>query len=147
MNTLYIVRGLPGSGKSTLAKRMANALTCPHFETDQYFERSGTYVFDPTRIAAAHDWCHKSVAEAIKFNHVVVSNTFIQNWELEEYINDAIHAGAKVTVIQCNGAWPSVHGVPEKTLERMKQRFVDNKVLAQKYAKYVEDGKVSFEYN
>lgn len=51
---LVLVRGLPGSGKSALARDLGAALTCEHFEADQYFMRSGRYQYDAGRVRDAH---------------------------------------------------------------------------------------------
>lgn len=51
---LIIVRGIPGSGKSTLAKKLCALLGGAYYEADMFFEQTGEYIFDPTKLAEAH---------------------------------------------------------------------------------------------
>ena len=51
-NEIVLIRGLPGTGKTTLAKTMEGYA---HFEADIFLEVDGVYVYDPSRIKAAHD--------------------------------------------------------------------------------------------
>jgi len=119
--TLYIVRGLPGSGKSTYAK----SLGIDHFEADMYFMYpDGEYVFDASRIKRAHEWCLMSATESLQdAMDVVVANTFTTLKEIRPYVEMAERVGADVEIITCTGNYGSVHGVPEETLEKMRQRF------------------------
>lgn len=145
MATLYIVRGLPGSGKSTFATKLARDKGIRHYEADQYFESDGVYKFDPRKLGAAHQWCWSVTnAELSKDNSVVVSNTFTQEWELVNYIDTALDAGAKVEVIQCTGEWENIHGVPADKLAIMKSRFVDNSVIEQGYTPELVKGLIRF---
>ena len=145
MTTLYLVRGIPGSGKSTFAQKLAREKGIRHYEADQYFSQGGSYVFDPTKLRAAHAWCFgKTEDELKKGNDVIVSNTFTQKWELENYIGAALLADAKVEVVQCTGSWDNIHGVPPDKLAQMKSRFVDNDVIEQDYGPEVLKGLIGF---
>ena len=86
--TLTLIRASPGCGKSTLAKKMIKEdVNAIHVETDMFFMKDGQYLFDPSKIKDAHNWCQKTVKECIEYGfNVIVSNTFTQLWEMEYYI-------------------------------------------------------------
>ena len=56
---------------------------------------------------------------------IVISNTFTTGWELEPYYKLAEIYGYKVTTIIMENRHgnSSVHNVPEKTLERQKEKL------------------------
>lgn len=116
---LVLIRGLPGSGKSTMARTLA-AVGYRHFEADMFFEVSGQYLYDPTRIRDAHAWCQQSVRSTLSQGHrVVVSNTFTQLRELEPYL--AMSNNCRI--VEATGRWKNVHDVPQETLVRMASRW------------------------
>lgn len=123
MPKLTLIRGLPGSGKSTLARQLAtNAI---HLETDQYWERDGKYVFNPSRLGEAHKWCQEQTYNCLKDGHsVVVSNTFTTVKELRPYFDIAKEFGTVPTVIVAQNQFENVHNVPRETLAKMRARFV-----------------------
>ena len=119
---LYIVRGLPGSGKSTLAAKLApNA----HYEADQFRYVDGVYVFNPAENASAHEKCYEAVKAAIMRGEpkIAVSNTFVQRWEYDKYIQLARQFNIKFTIIKCTGTWQNIHGVDQETMNRMKSKW------------------------
>jgi ABC-type molybdenum transport system ATPase subunit/photorepair protein PhrA len=86
---LYLVRGLPGSGKSTLAKLLVGDKDYCHKEADMYFvDAEGNYKFKPSQLKEAHEWCKNEIDFVMKYEHspVVVSNTFTQEWEMDDYL-------------------------------------------------------------
>ena len=91
MKEIFLLRGLPGSGKSTLAKSLGGE----QVEADQYFVVNGEYKFDPTKIRTAHEWCKNQVSDwmFLEIKKIVVSNTFTQEWEMEEYYKMASQHG------------------------------------------------------
>ena len=112
-NEIVLIRGLPGSGKTTVAKNM-NAYE--HFEADMFLLIDGEYVYDASKIKAAHDWCVAQAKESLeKGLNVVVSNTFVKLWEMDRYIK----LGYPHRVIEMNNRWKNVHGVPEDKIEEM----------------------------
>jgi predicted kinase len=124
---LTLVRGLPGSGKSTLAKTLVKKDYC-HKEADMFFiDGDGNYKFEPSKIKDAHNWCQEEVDFLMKYEHspVVVSNTFTQEWEMEEYFKLAEKYGYMVFTIVVENRHGGVnqHGVPADKLEQMKKRF------------------------
>jgi predicted kinase len=125
MKNLILLRGLPGSGKSTLAKSLGGV----HYEADMYFIRGidNIYMFDASKLKNAHEWC-RTITETAMLNSdekIVVSNTFTQEWEMEDYFKLAEKYGYKVVslIVENRHGGQNVHGVPEEKLEQMRNRF------------------------
>jgi predicted kinase len=123
MKELILLRGLPGSGKSTFAE-VVGGFRC---EADMFFMEDGEYKFDINRIKEAHRWCKEQcqsfmVREKPK---VIVSNTFTQEWEMEDYYDLAKRYGYKVTsvIVENRHGGESIHSVPDATLGNMRNRF------------------------
>jgi len=122
---LVLIRGIPGSGKSTLAKDEYVSKGYKHFEADMYFyDNSGVYKFDHNLIKEAHKWCQNSVSETMSRGQpVVVSNTFVKNWEMSFYKDLAIKHNYEVEVIICRGQYKNIHNVPDEIVTRMESSF------------------------
>ncbi|EGQ9291270.1 ATP-binding protein [Vibrio vulnificus] len=122
---LTLIRGLPGSGKSTLAQQLAKQTLAVHLEADMYFvDQQGRYQFDPTRLEQAHRWCLNKVCQYLKQGRaVIVSNTFVQHWEMKPYLRFAERHGLSVETLVCTGEYGSIHDVPAQTIEKMRQRW------------------------
>ncbi|MEJ3624623.1 ATP-binding protein [Vibrio vulnificus] len=120
---LTLIRGLPGSGKSTLAQQLAKQTLAVHLEADMYFvDQQGRYQFDPTRLEQAHRWCLNKVCQYLKQGRaVIVSNTFVQHWEMKPYLRFAERHGLSVETLVCTGEYGSIHDVPAQTIEKMRQ--------------------------
>lgn len=118
---LTVIRGLPGSGKSTLAK----TIDAMHYEADMFFtDKCGRYHFDVHRIREAHRWCQMMTKRALSENKsVVVSNTFIELWEIKPYYRLAEHFSAQFQVIECSDCYGSIHDVPESVVSSMRKRW------------------------
>jgi predicted kinase len=122
MKKLILIRGLPGSGKSTVASQIAYACEVMHIETDMFWGKD--YKFDVSRLGEAHQWCLETAKKyLIQEFDVVVSNTFTTKKELKPYFDMAKSLGATPQIILCQGAWGSIHNVPQETLNRMAARF------------------------
>ena len=138
--TLYIIRGLPGSGKSTLADKIVANLLADELgryqaikvEADQFFVSSNghveTYNFDRRFLGAAHDECYGRAIRYLRSGYsVAVANTFTTKREVERYISGLQRTGLSrdvgVKVIVCTGRFKSLHGVPAKAIEKMRERW------------------------
>jgi 2',3'-cyclic-nucleotide 3'-phosphodiesterase len=130
MKNVIILRGISGSGKSTY--------TAAHFPTafvasaDKFFERGGTYKFDPAKLGTAHAWCASVFEYALRRGDetVVVDNTNTKLWEFKGYLDLAAKYGYDVTVIRLKvdpkvAAARNLHGVPADKVQQMQDRFQD----------------------
>jgi predicted kinase len=129
---LFLIRGLPGSGKTSFATAIWNEYAV--CEADKFFyDKEGNYNFDVSKLKEAHTWC-KNQVETRMIDHqnnqqyypeIAVSNTFTQEWEMEDYFKLAEKYGYKVVslIIENRHGGQNVHGVPEDKLQIMKDRF------------------------
>jgi predicted kinase len=129
---LTLIRGVCGAGKSTFARFIWNEhVIC---EADQFFvDKDGVYRFDGSKIKEAHKWCRDKVETMMKFNQlnpqyyaeIAVSNTFTQEWEMEEYYKLAEKYGYTVfsIIVENRHGGVNEHGVPDEKLEQMRARF------------------------
>lgn len=128
--TLYLVRGLPGAGKSTFAKK----ISVNTFEADTYFYINGVYVFDSSRLREVHAMCQKAVENAMEesydtngvlYEDIVVSNTFTQEWEMNNYFILAKKYNYRVVslIVENRHGNKSIHDCPDDKVELMRQRF------------------------
>ena len=126
-NVLVIVRGIPGSGKSTISKKLLNILeNSVHYETDQYFNVDGNYVFDRKKLRQNHELCfNDTMLELMGGKTVIVSNTFTTMNEMNRYIRLAEWYASGLIVVNMGYCFKSVHDVPYNTLESMKNRYVE----------------------
>lgn len=128
---LIIIRGIPGSGKSTYAQKLVEELTSEgksvkHFESDMFFMKDGEYKFNTKLLGVAHKWCFDTVFNSFNENDtVIVSNTFTTMKELAPYMDRAKENGYDMTIYRMANEFQNKHGVPEETLQAMKERFVD----------------------
>ena len=119
-----ILRGLPGSGKSTLATRLAALYGFVHVEADQHFVTHGVYRFDPARVADAHAVVARDTLAALQSGRkVVVANTHVRLWEMAAVVGAARLAGRTMCFVECQGAWPNLHGVAEPVIASMRSRW------------------------
>lgn len=130
--TLVLLRGLPGSGKSTFANFVWNDYAI--CEADKFFyDSEGNYLFDASKLKEAHKWCRDEVEIRMKDNEanpqyypeIVVSNTFTQEWEMDEYFKLAEKYGYMVftIILENRHGNKNVHNVPDEKLEQMRNRF------------------------
>ena len=129
---LILVRGLPGSGKSSFSKLIwSDFVIC---EADKFFyDEEGNYNFDGSKLKEAHAWCKNQVETFMKdhevnaqyYPEIVVSNTFTQEWEMEDYFKLAEKYNYKVVslIVENRHNGKNIHGVPDEKIEQMRNRF------------------------
>lgn len=127
---MVIMRGPSGSGKSTYTKKhFPEAVVC---SADSYFERSGEYKFDRTKLGAAHGYskgkCETSLKKGVPL--VVVDNTNTTLREMKPYVKLARQYGYTVRFVRLEtpvtvAAGRNTHGVPEEAVQRMADRMAD----------------------
>jgi predicted kinase len=128
---LILLRGLPGSGKTTLAKVILQLPTNTEPEVlsaDDFFEtKDGDYIFDPTKLKEAHNYCQFRCSERMRQQKakIIVANTFTQEWEMDEYFKMAERYNYRVhtVIVENRHGNENVHGVPKDKLQQMKDRF------------------------
>lgn len=125
---LYIIRGVAGSGKTTLASLIAEATGGrTHAADDFMVNEIGDYDFDPERLGYCHHRCRQAVLTDMKMGTetIIVHNTNTTERELAPYIELAKLFGYKIVsmVMERRHDFESTHGVPEHTLNRMRDRL------------------------
>ena len=130
MQQMILIRGVCGSGKTTLANTIIgnNPSVYKHYEADMYFtDDNGNYIWDFSRLAAAHSWCQAATRKALTDGFsVIVSNTFTTQKEIQFYLDLAKSFQIIPTIVIANGNFKNVHSVPEETVNRMRERFQYN---------------------
>jgi predicted kinase len=140
--TVKILQGTPGSGKSTYVRVMTKDDGYnEYFSSDEYFVTGGVYIFDHTKLDAAHSWCVRQFVEEIYLLHqeiregklkndfvIWVDNTNTTITDIAPYYSVAHAYGAEVEIIRfvCEPAVcaaRNIHGVPEKTINKMLNRL------------------------
>ncbi len=120
---VILLRGAPGSGKSTYVKKnFPDAFVC---SADHYFERSGVYEFDPTKLGFAHGYCKHNFLQALIEGEpvVIVDNTNLRRREFAYYAKTAKEYGYKVYQKILRGEYANTHGVPPHKVEQMRTRL------------------------
>ena len=127
--------GLPGSGKSTyIQNNLPNARVC---SADNYFMRSGEYIFDATKLGEAHARCMFEFIESCRglhhnlpliFDNLVVDNTNTTNQELAPYMATAAAYGLAIEIVTLDvpvdvAFARQTHGVPRKSMEHFARNL------------------------
>lgn len=121
---LFIIRGLPSAGKSTAAALITQNVASAN---DYFTDNEGNYVFDPDKLADAHQYCRDKVLNWMEcgVSLIAADNTFTREWEFEEYLSLAEEFGymAHVIVVEKYHDGKDIHNVPDWKLEQMVERF------------------------
>ena len=124
---LIILRGLPGAGKSKLAEVLGIKAVC---SADDYFMHDGKYLWKAESLYAAHCWCERKCRRFMKkqIDIIVVANTFTSARELRPYEDLARQFGYKFfsIIVENRHGGQNTHNVPEATLEKMRNRLIEN---------------------
>lgn len=89
-----------------------------------YFQHDGEYNFDGTKLKLAHRWCEKTAFLAMQAGlDVCVSNTFVQRWQMQPYIDKAASTGHRLKIICMSQQYGSIHQVPQATLEKLRKEW------------------------
>lgn len=131
---VIVLRGIPSSGKSTkareLAKSVEGSVIC---SADDFFMKTGTYVFDPNLLRAAHQSCFRKFTKSLQDSVplVIVDNTHTRKWEYEKYVEQAQEFGYEVEIVSLPHPDPEVaaarnlHGVGIEIIKKMIARWQD----------------------
>lgn len=127
MNVI-IMQGVPGSGKSTYCHKLG-----PHHSVsaDKHFMLNGRYIFDVSKLGAAHASCLRQYVELLRGKTdfpIVVDNTNTRVEEIAPYyaLAEAYGYRVKIVRIDCDvevAAARNVHGVPRDNVYQMAQNI------------------------
>jgi predicted kinase len=125
--SIILVRGCPGAGKNAFADLMSEG-KYPIYSADDYFMNGDKYEFDVQKLSNAHNDCHYRVHLAVisGIEKIFVTNTFTQDWEMTYYIDLAkvYEYDIYSIIVENRHEGVNVHDVPDKTINKMKERFM-----------------------
>lgn len=138
---MVLMRGCPGSGKSTQAINILNS--CYKnvnadefiFSADKFFinKHTGRYCYDRSKLRYAHQKVFESTQSAVKkgITPVIIDNTNILLWEMENYAKLAVNNGYWIEIVEPVTEWAwngmelfkrTTHSVPfDKIIIMMNQ--------------------------
>jgi hypothetical protein len=91
-----------------------------------FVDVQGRYHFQPEQLSVAHQWCKTQVFDRLKSSQsVIVSNTFVEAWELDDYLKMAHKLDIDVHIIECKEQYQSIHDVPSKTIAKMRRNWAN----------------------
>jgi len=131
---LFLITGAAGSGKSTLAEKIQDntkGLIEPISEICEadefwYILGKGKYAFNPKLLWKAHKWCQDNAREVMSHGtNLIVSNTNIKPSDRKAYFDMADEYGYKVVYIHLKTQFQNQHNVPDETVKRMRDNYVD----------------------
>ena len=133
-NVLLIIRGVSGSGKTAFEQFLTTMIEGIEIVTctaDNFFlDDKGYYNFDVTKLGQAHTWCKNKAFRAMddSIRIVIVSNTSCSEKEYKPYEEYARQRGYEVVslVIENLTGQIDIHGVPQETLERQRNKLFNS---------------------
>lgn len=137
---VFILRGLPGVGKTELALLLQSKFSDPErgaviLSSDDFFVNRETleYIFDMTKVDAAHKWNFKNFKTAIekKIKTIIIDNSNIKSFHYSHYVDYAQRHNYRVVValLPHNDASDkelslrTPHGINRNTIRRMRKDF------------------------
>lgn len=124
---LILLRGLPGAGKTSLAEALGIRAVC---SADDYVTRKGVYNWKPETVGASHDWCQRKCRRFMKkqVDQIIIANTLTSEREMKPYQDLARQFGYMVfsVIVENRHGGTNTHDVPESTLEKMRNRLIEN---------------------
>ena len=139
---LILIRGLPGAGKTTLVEHLVNIIDSISLNADIITNEDLVFsicaddcwdipytkeTFNSVDLYKAHCRCKNLVEQYMDrdFGTIFVHNTFTTEKEMEPYFELADKYGYQVItlIVENRHGCKSVHEVPDKTMEKMKNRF------------------------
>lgn len=93
-----------------------------------FVDAQGHYQFEPTQLTQAHTWCQQQTEKWLQQGEsVVVSNTFVKQWEMTFYRKLAKRYQAELVIEVCTGQFDNIHGVSDAVVKRMKRDWQNQK--------------------
>lgn len=126
-SALYVTDDFIVTHNTTFARTLCDSIpnTCM-FAADDYFEKDGTYRFDPSKLGVAHAECLSNTEQALRAGRsVIVHNTFSSTRELRPYLTLAESLGVRATVlvVENHHGNKDVHSVPQDVRENVAKRL------------------------
>lgn len=133
---MFIMKGISGSGKSTVARNLRDTFSHSYHSADDFFNKTGEYIFDFTQLKEAHQSCQLGAIEAAERhqNVIIIDNTNVRNWEMKIYLTLAKEYNYIVAVVEPKTPWAknaeelamkNTHGVNEEIIYKKVKMYQD----------------------
>lgn len=106
MPDVIILRGLPGVGKTTIANFLAERLASENGAVvlssyDFFMSKDGEFIFDKTKIQAAHKWNFERFKQAVakQLSPIIIDNSNIQRFHYYHYVDYAQRHDYRVSIL------------------------------------------------
>lgn len=138
---MVLMRGPPGSGKSHFARHIVDATMNGDYKNhicsaDHFFfdESKQEHIFRPELLQDAHYSCQLQAMRRTKEGQspIIIDNTNIRVSEMLPYVPSAVINGYLIKILEARTEWShtseelankNIHGVPEKTIQKMMLNY------------------------